>query len=1764
MDSSLGSNQGSSANKGPAQSSASNSTGSGDTSLIRNDSFANELLAGLATSFQEEHGQRSGFPKASGNPLLARLNQDSAERAHIAAVGHQLGPEGTKAPQVIGDYAGLSSSSSGWSGKAAAVHSTSSGDAQGSGSTSLDDALGNIRLGGEDDEVNELDDDEDMATDFTQGSSIREPGRMTEAMRAEAMSAASAVDPQQLMGAARDEYAILGSWRDIEGFDPSQVEDDDELDENDPALEELGLSLAPKSHKEKKKQRRKGEVIYPPEVQRLLGMANHAYVSRDYKQAVDLFQQVIVTHPNVFQAWNIMGVIQEELGNPEKALQLYLVAAHLTPKDGALWKKLAAISKNCGYDQQALYCFSRAYRADKNDMDALWDRSIMYQVLGQPNKAIQGFQKLLKVKQHYMPALEELVKIYSSLDQDNRRYRENMHQAMVDYEAAYLHYSSLPDRFANLVGDPFDVTDEDEIDGPLNEPFGYSALNMLSELYIMFEEYEKPIKMIKSWSRRLQRRSHQTWWDDYKDDREFDTDPDDEEFQASLGENRTRGLPVDLRVKLGICRLMMEEVKEAKAQFKYLWRCSVEDFPDLYEEIAELYMSRQMWKDAYNVIKAMLQYDEMDIPKIWTMAGECLRQLGQLKEAKDFLEQAHRTDPSSVDVSMMLAEVYEEMGNLPQALTLVNYVRQANAEKQVEAERRRREARQARSKEGPFAAVSTSETFSQEAYSSAYPQDPRYRSIAPRAGEYSGSSAWQPGSDAARALERITEASRSNAAAERYSSADRDRDIKLLKNLREQERAEKLAEREAKVHDLRDVIEKFNNLDIVYQRIDQKERSQIWENKREAVIATRKDRTQYILAARELINIFRNNRGFFPKEKNKPYMGVETRTWRYRRSANDVDAVLSEHVTEMAERLGRAMGVTPEKPPAEEALEHGGVIPPTSYKEVSFDAWYLLMIRQAVYLTYEDRYAEATEILMIMFRANVFYSVPRRRSGIILVLLSCAMWAGDCGASLNAGRWLVNFGGTRPLPVKIYQAVFTLGPRHNQKFFGWVQNVTYKYLRRHIGRMRAAIGKGNQKLMRKQRTTARRKPPPGHTYTRGPNKVFRTLPVSMSSSNKRLKGDTSENQPDGWTPTFPWRAASNFSQPKRRLESNAAQNSVEQQAHPPTDKPAESTAAATSSTESTEFDKTQEADMSIRSLRTRVSFSDPTRNDPNAESSHPSTTTVSTRKRPLEEEEEDAVELGDAEGTLEDDAVQDDQEIDDEKEGTGDDDDYDIDDDAYKTEDDDGEGDGDDDGDTDWERSTFSRSNVFGKNRRLGVQSADDDDDDDDDDDGFEDDDALIRRRPKRRHKGSNRNAGSGTGPEDDEVTVSRLRTFTKEVYPAFHLGMVMFSGHILAQSRSHIGSAAQFLECLDYAPYNPAIHLYASIQFLNLAMQRTTTNRQVTTAQGMLFLQNYYRLRMAGYGTLAFAEREREYKAKGKIMPPHPIDPVRSVIGVENVDEQQQEGRKDETAEISADTAAIASSEPPAKGHKQKATKRPSISGHGSSPLETSSAFNQSSKSARASASSSARAGTTSEAMSITSEEDDPPLTHAQQEAEYNYARCFQQMGQNQLAIFHYQRVLELPSWREVQREHEALREKRVAAEKEAKKVARMEERAKKLEKKKKVVPVRVTRSRKAAKMAELNHSENEGHQEEEEEEEEANRNELDEPGSEEEDEAQAAQSADSSKDGLFSKIQLQGVHDEDPTDLKREAAFNLAKIYIQSGAMGEAQLLMRKYCTI
>ncbi|KAG0017635.1 transcription factor TFIIIC subunit tfc4 [Podila clonocystis] len=1697
----------------------------------------------------EQHGGASSS-SGPGNPLLERLNQNRNELAELEAVSHQLGPDGAMPPAVIGDYVGhLPNRNNTYN---------NNNTFQNSGFDEFDEY---------EEEVNELDegdsevDDDDVTLNFNQtiGQTDDLPG-MTAAKRAEAKQAASAVDPQSLIDAG----GVGGSanWDTLGAFD-SGVPDDDELDAADPALEELGLALAPKSKKNRKKGSKKGEVVYHPEVQRLLGLANSAYVNKEYKEAVELFQQVIIKDPRVFQAWNTMGVIQEELGNTEKALQLYLVAAHITPKDGDLWKKLAQISKDCGYNQQALYCFTKAYAADKTDLDSLWDKSIMQAIMEQYDRAIRGFLSLLTFRPHYMAALEELVKLYSTYQtQDPKKYRENMHRAMELYEKAYLHYSSLPDQDAHATEDPFAPSSQMDVRA---DPFGYSAMNMLSELYIMFEEYQKALQMIKTWSRRLQRRSHQIWWNDYQDDREFETDPEDEEFQSTLGENRTRGLPVDLRVKLGICRLMMEEVKEAKAQFKYLWRCSVEDFPDLYEEIAELYVTKQMWKDGYNVIRAILQFDEMDIPKIWIMAGECLRHMHQLKEAKDYLEQAHRADASNVDVSMMLAEVYEELGNLPQALTLVNYIRQVNAERLAEQDKKRREAKIARdAKAGKDTSHATGQlralapAIPPSLDGTDYTEDGRARPLLPRA-------------PAANQVQLSIRSFTMPA----DPTAERDRQTEARAAKKEQERLQRARAEELTAAEQQEFILKFNRLETIYQRIDAIEKSRVWAHRKDAVIATRTDRTQYIQAAREVISVFLSNKAFFIKDRWKPYMGGEARSWSYRKDQADPEnSGLSEHVVNMADRLSSAMGLNKQAPEPETTSvesEKPVLRPPTTYREIPFDTWYIVIIRQAIYLTFEDRFPEALELLMEIHRANVFFVVPRRRSGIMLVTLACAMWVGDYDTVGNASRYLCSFGGVRPFALRLYQSVFTLGPRGHHKYFAWAQTTTLKYIKRFSDMMRSAVGSHAAPIARKKTTSKRRAVQVKRTK-RSLHHSFARLdsPRAEKPRKKRQKVETAgaaKNVEVPWTTSVFQRHIV----PKTAQETSesAPQDKEDQVAKTPTPSAsltvAQGQAPTMPSEEPTPFPdlsrrpstsngaKIASSSIPQSSSQPQSSFQLHSSFKPHGSSQPQSSSGTSPashgKRRIINEEEDDIVEDDENEAAGEDQGEEDDEDAEDEDhmsragrggnygditeaEGFDDDDEYDVHDEAYKTDDDDGELDREEAGYEygDWEdedEEEFSgllkHKSFKTTNRRFDTMIDEDPDLDD------------PTVTPKKK-KGKKMKAGASTpssavqkvvmpqeGEEEGEGRKRARRSFTPTVFTSFSISLIMFHGYLLAASRSHIGAAAQFADCLHYAPQSPMIQLYLANQLFNIAVQRTVHNRQVTLMRGMAMLQSYYHGRRIGRGTLAFAERERKA---------HRLASSKDKKPEKAKEEEEEVASKEGEANVVDNTTA-------------SSTTTTTSTTEASTTLSTTDA----------------------------AEVEEPPLRQCMQEAEYNFARGFHQMGMNQQAMLHYRRVLELPSWKEVEAQQALEAKQRRRALRETRRMESAEARDARIqmqlrlrdeirEKAKKKEEAKEAKGAKAKSGEEENLSQEGEIQEEEEEEKDEEfgfeEDDLDDESTDENEEEDKDEDKQSkSSDG---RIQLQ----DDSTDLKREAAFNLAKIYMQSGAVGQARLLIHKYCTI
>jgi general transcription factor 3C polypeptide 3 (transcription factor C subunit 4) len=94
----------------------------------------------------------------------------------------------------------------------------------------------------------------------------------------------------------------------------------------------------------RKGKRRQREYPLTPEIKALLGDANEHYIKQEYAEAIELYQEIVRQDSKVHSAWVNLALIQEELGNREKALLLKMVAAHLKPKEIDTWKSLASAS----------------------------------------------------------------------------------------------------------------------------------------------------------------------------------------------------------------------------------------------------------------------------------------------------------------------------------------------------------------------------------------------------------------------------------------------------------------------------------------------------------------------------------------------------------------------------------------------------------------------------------------------------------------------------------------------------------------------------------------------------------------------------------------------------------------------------------------------------------------------------------------------------------------------------------------------------------------------------------------------------------------------------------------------------------------------------------------------------------------------------------------------------------------------------------------------------------------------------------------------------------------------------------------------------------------------------------------------------------------------------------------------------------------------------------------------------------------------------
>ena len=288
-----------------------------------------------------------------------------------------------------------------------------------------------------------------------------------------------------------------------------------------------------------------------PEFKTLHSQATMAFIEHDYEEAENLTLQALLINPEMYPAHNLLSEIHAARGDKEKALSAAWNGAHTRPRDPEMWSRIARLILERNDEDRdsilrdAIYCYNRILYVDSSNLEARYQRAALNHELGHKRKAANEYEQLIKQLPHDTTVLRHLAEIYIDLDEPE--------SALDHYEASIHHFQSV---------EPCNVTS-----------FTWSDVNIVCELYGVQRRYDEGISVLKRLSRWLLGRANQTCWEVFdEDDREWDLEDhprrcDAPEFVSgeydvtSYGD----GLPLELRVKLGVFRLKSENQKLEEA-----------------------------------------------------------------------------------------------------------------------------------------------------------------------------------------------------------------------------------------------------------------------------------------------------------------------------------------------------------------------------------------------------------------------------------------------------------------------------------------------------------------------------------------------------------------------------------------------------------------------------------------------------------------------------------------------------------------------------------------------------------------------------------------------------------------------------------------------------------------------------------------------------------------------------------------------------------------------------------------------------------------------------------------------------------------------------------------------------------------------------------------------------------------------------------------------------------------------------------------------
>ncbi|KAJ5086044.1 hypothetical protein N7532_010815 [Penicillium argentinense] len=389
-----------------------------------------------------------------------------------------------------------------------------------------------------------------------------------------------------------------------------------------------------------------------PEFKLLHSEATSAFIDGNYDRAIDLVMRAIQVNPEMFPAHSLLSEIFLAQGEKDKALAALWNGAHTRPKDPKVWLQVARlILERAGTDRASalpdvIYCYSRVIDIDPKNFNTRYQRAAIYRELGHNGRAATEYERILKEKPYSARALRHLASIYIDL--------EDVPRAIQIWAESIDYFQDHPEKMRD---------------------FSWSDINIYAELFGYVGKHEEGLAALKSLSRWFLGRKDDAMWDDFEeDDREWDPDDSPRRIKTSgfvpgqwPWETYGLGLPLELRVKMGLFRLKMGDTYHQEALHHFEWLnpndtsegARIFDYGDLFREVADALKDAGLPNEAYRFYAPIQQTTEYADLGYFMAMGDCCVQLEKMAEAETCYLTVAENDSRNMECRVKLGTLYE-------------------------------------------------------------------------------------------------------------------------------------------------------------------------------------------------------------------------------------------------------------------------------------------------------------------------------------------------------------------------------------------------------------------------------------------------------------------------------------------------------------------------------------------------------------------------------------------------------------------------------------------------------------------------------------------------------------------------------------------------------------------------------------------------------------------------------------------------------------------------------------------------------------------------------------------------------------------------------------------------------------------------------------------------------------------------------------------------------------------------------------------------